>query len=578
MDDKKSSNIDLRARAENLVNQKKDAIKNLSLDDAHSLLHELEVHQVELELQNEELRETQHRLEDLSQKYTDLFDFAPIGYLILDKKGIIKNINLTCCDLLGKERVYIIGKPLSAYMSAGESIILFHKLNDAFKTGTLDSFELILKNKNNGFFTAMLHGHISETDHNGDRECRISLQDVTELRKAQALQQKNLDLQTEKERLLQYLELAPIAFVLLDTDHKVKMINRKGCDLLNRSRQNILDKDWFGFVEVPNELSPQSKDSKFNNNKLLLKPYFEANVHLSNDKFKLVGWHNSTLLDKSGDIIGTLIAGEDITERKKAELSKQRHLEELEEIVQERTHELSDALESEKKINEMKSAFVSVASHELRTPMAILTSSITLIDKYHNLGLFEKEKNHIERIKSSLSNVKNILDDFLSLDQLERGTIRVNTKIINLPDFIEGVSQEISGLLKENQEIIHSHDGEIEFEIDEKILRNILLNLLSNAIKYSEDTITINSHREKNTLTISITDKGIGIPKADQEHMFDRFFRAKNAEHIQGTGLGLSIVQRYLELLGGTIEFKSKIDEGTVFTIVLQQYHKYDTY
>lgn len=562
----------LRSKAEAKLGRKSVLPTNLSIEETRALLHELEVHQVELEMQNQELRESQHRLEEVRDQYTDLFDFAPVGYLILDKKGVIVNINLTACTLMGHERSYIKGKPLSTYMSKGESIKLFLNLREAFSSGNFPTLEIQIKGKDKDPFIGMIQGAVY-ADEDGRRSvCRISLQDVTGLKEAKALQQQHEDLQKEKEKIQKYLDLAPVVFLLIDSEHKVQMINQKGCTLLGYDRLDIVGKNWFeNFTIDANGNGIDKSTQKFANKKLLLNPYFERNLKCSNGELRLMAWTNTSLLGKNGDLIGTLCAGEDITERKRIESDKQRYTHNLEEIVRERTKELSDALESEKQINEMKSAFISIASHELRTPITIVMSSITLIEKYNELGEYHKQQKHIDRVKSSVSHFKNILDDFLSLEQLQRGNLRLDQAIFNLPDFVRYVLEEMEGMLKDDQQINYTHKGNTEVYLDRKIFRNILLNLLSNAIKYSNAAIELNTVVENNELILSISDKGIGIPEEEQQNLFERFFRAKNAENIQGTGLGLSIVQRYLELLDGTIEFSSKLDQGSTFIVKLPQ-------
>jgi PAS domain S-box-containing protein len=572
MANKKATKSELRSKAEAKVKKIPENLKDLSILEVGALLHELEVHQIELEMQNQELREIQHRLEEVKDRYTDLFDFAPVGYLLLDEKGIIKNINLTGCGLFGKDRLQLKGKPLSAFMSRADANKLYLQLKEAFKTGILPSFELIIKNQNGSTFMAMLQGLVSKEDDHKASLCRISLQDVTELHKATELKRKHEDLLREKENIQQYLELAPVIFVLIDTEHRVQMINQKGCDALGCNRLDILGKNWFeNFLQDAEENGQTLGFKNFNQHKLLMAPYFESYLKNKNGGVSLIAWRNTSLLDKSGNILGTLSAGEDITERKKRETSNKLYTKSLEDMVTERTKELSDALENEKQINELKTAFVSIASHELRTPITIVMSSIILIEKYLELGQYEKQKRHIDRIKSSVDHFTSILDDFLSLDKLERGIVRVIKEKVDIQWVMRAVIEEMGGMLKPGQQINYSHAGNGEAILDKKIVRNILVNLLSNAIKYSDSVIDLSTEVGAGQVTIQVKDQGIGIPEQEQQHLFKRFYRAKNVEHIQGTGLGLSIVERYLQFMGGTIEFTSQLNRGSVFTIRLPQ-------
>lgn len=275
----------------------------------------------------------------------------------------------------------------------------------------------------------------------------------------------------------------------------------------------------------------------------------------------------------------------DVTERKLAKDKIEKTIIDLEKKFEERTKdlkktllelelskdELSKALENQKELNDMKSRFVSMASHEFRTPLSTILSSVSLINKYKNTEEEEKRRKHVERIKSSVSNMTMILNDFLSAGRLEEGKISNNPSNINIPNFIREVIQEINGLKKAGQEINYQHIGYEETYIDIQILRNIIFNLLSNAIKFSgeDKPITIASSVMPKQLIFSVADRGIGISEEEKSNLFQRFFRAKNATNIQGTGLGLHIVAKYLEALNGEISFESKLNVGTTFYITI---------
>ena len=348
------------------------------------------------------------------------------------------------------------------------------------------------------------------------------------------------------------------------------MINKKGCDLLGYESPEIVGKHWFDtFISLINHngtsLTPQSME----NENGLLKPCFESFLKCRNNEVRLMSWTNVTLLDDSHNLIGTLIAGEDITERKKLELRQQKYTEELEDIVAERTKELKEALQQEKIISEMKSAFVSMASHEFRTPLTTILSSTILIEKYNDLQESAKVGRHVDRIKSSVIQLTNILEDFLSMEKLERGIVTTNKETFDLKVFITNIIEESEWMLKEKQKINYVQKSSLEVFMDKKILRNILLNLISNATKYSQTDVEIRTFVNKDILHIDIEDRGIGIPEKEYEYLFTKFFRANNVTNIQGTGLGLSIVKHYVKLIDGTLAFTSKLGEGSTFTLLI---------
>src|SRR6478609_1528873 len=207
--------------------------------------------------------------------------------------------------------------------------------------------------------------------------------------------------------------------------------------------------------------------------------------------------------------------------------------------------EVRKLLARERELNDLKSKFVSIASHEFRTPLSSVLSSIALIEQYKQKGELDKIDKHTQRVRSSVNHLTSILNDFLSLGKLEEGKIDVVSELVHLKDLFNDIIEELKPGLKEDQKIVLELNGvPQEIITDARVIRNILFNLLSNASKYSNPGKIIYLTCEYNTtqLIIHIRDEGIGIPSEDHKHLFDRFFRASNVSNIQGTGLGLHIV------------------------------------
>jgi PAS domain S-box-containing protein len=277
----------------------------------------------------------------------------------------------------------------------------------------------------------------------------------------------------------------------------------------------------------------------------------------------------------------------DITIRKQAEEKLKNYSVELEKQVKNRTlileeaivelektkKDLHNALEKERELNELKSRFVSMASHEFRTPLTTMLSSLSLVTKYGELNDLVNQQKHAGKIKTSINNLTDILNDFLSVSKLEEGKIEYNPEELNIKEYIDDVLAEIKPMLHGGQVLIHNHSGKEVASIDKKLLKNILFNLTSNAIKFSPGgkPIEVGTFVQNSSVKITVKDSGIGIPKEDQKHLFERFFRGHNAINIQGTGLGLNIVTKYVELMNGTIHFESKENQGTTFTIIIPQ-------
>jgi len=241
-----------------------------------------------------------------------------------------------------------------------------------------------------------------------------------------------------------------------------------------------------------------------------------------------------------------------ITQRKKAE------------------EHIREALAQQMELNEMKSKFVSIASHEFRTPLSTILSSTFLISKYSQARDLEKAQKHIDRIEAAVRTLTDILNDFLSLGRIEDGKLENRVSEFNVVEFCDTLTDEVQPSLKKEQAIIYHHEGvNPVFSLDRQHLRNVLVNLLSNASKYSSEgkTIWLTSAFANGQMQFTIKDEGIGIPVSDQPRLFQSFFRANNAVDIQGTGMGLHIVKRFLDIMGGSIQFTSEENKGSTFII-----------
>jgi PAS domain S-box-containing protein len=274
----------------------------------------------------------------------------------------------------------------------------------------------------------------------------------------------------------------------------------------------------------------------------------------------------------------------DLSRQKEAEEQLKEYAAHLEELVDERTQslkktvtelhrakeEVSLSLEKEKELSQLKSRFVSMASHEFRTPLSAVQLSASLIDKYAEPFESANITKHVGKIKNAVSNLTTILNDFLSIEKLEAGKVEPTFIKFDLVKFSEEITEEMQMVAKQNQNIIYQHTGINNIvNLDPNLLKNCIFNLIGNAIKYSGENTFIEFNTEINDkfCTIIIKDNGIGIPENDQKHLFEAFFRAHNTGNIPGTGLGLNIVARYTDLMYGHIDFKSSINHGTIFTL-----------
>jgi len=222
-------------------------------------------------------------------------------------------------------------------------------------------------------------------------------------------------------------------------------------------------------------------------------------------------------------------------------------------------------------LNEIKSRFVSMASHEFRTPLSTILSSTTLASKYNKPEDVDKRERHLRKIKDSVSHLNGLLEDFLSLGKLEEGKVTVSISSFAIREFIDDIIEEMKVIQKNGQQIICDYEGDDVFTTDKRLLKNILINLFSNALKFSAENrrVWIKTENKGAQLFVEIRDEGVGIPEEDKHHLFTTFFRGKNVINIQGTGLGLPIVKRYVDLLKGEISLRSELEVGTTVKFCL---------
>ncbi|MDB5269121.1 MAG: domain S-box-containing protein [Hymenobacter sp.] len=239
--------------------------------------------------------------------------------------------------------------------------------------------------------------------------------------------------------------------------------------------------------------------------------------------------------------------------------------------LEHRSEELAKALAAEQELGELKSRFVAMASHEFRTPLTAVLTSATLVEKYPAAEQQPQRLRHLDRIRASVKHLTDILEEFLSVGKIEEGKLEAHPARLAVPILLREAVAEVLGLRKPGQHIQMTAEGPEKVWLDASLLRKVLVNLLSNALKYSAEntTISLSATGRPGLLTLRVQDQGVGIAPEDQQHLFERFYRARNVANTPGTGLGLYIIAKYLELMGGTIELHSELNVGTTVTITI---------
>lgn len=547
-----------------------------------------------------------------------LFECATIGILVVNESGEIELINSCAENLFGYSQEELIGKPLEILIPQNLRHKHTHHRESYFyrpKARPMGlGLELHACKKDGVVFPVEISlGHY-ELD--GTNMAVAFITDITERKKAEAAVLESKQKLDDEAEALKYLNEAGNRLWLIENLNKgLNEILNASIELTKADKGNVQLWDTqkkilriATHVGFESEFLDYFREVSADDASACGQALKERKQIVVEDTEKEWGGSNAAIARKSGfravqstplfasdgSFIGMISThfknpgipdksnlkrmelyarnAESFVERIKISETIQKQNLELEDKVNERTEELMKSLEREKEMSELKSRFVSMASHEFRTPLSVILSSTSLIERYLGEG-DERVMKHLLRVKSSVGTLTSILNDFLSLDKLEQGKVEIEWQSIDMNEFMKDVIEEALTIQRRGQQINTIQSGNPWIQSDHKKLRYIVINLVSNAIKYSsEDTvINLRTHVEENLITISIQDHGIGIPEEEQKHLFEKFFRAKNTGTVQGTGLGLTIVKRYVELMGGYIEFVSKVHEGTTFTIRIPQ-------
>lgn len=520
------------------------------------------------------------------------------GIVVIDDKGIIIMANPAMSSLFGYSDEEMIGENVrmlmpEPYHSQHDNYIShYHRTGEKHIIGS--GREVVAKRKDGSMFPIFLN--VNELELNGQKVFAGVIHDISGRKLAETAYRET------DNKLKAILETAVEGMIIMDQRGRIEIANPAALRLFGYSQGELSGKN----IKV---LMPEPDHS---NHDMHLQRYRETR------KKNIIGVGREVIgKRKDGTEFPfslsvsevelrdrTMYVGmiHDLTLVKDAQRKLQEANLDLENKVEERTRDLerinadlrtvNDRLESEiakrkeaeenavaalnkeKQLNEMKSRFVSMASHEFRTPLSGILTSVSLLARYSAPDQSDKREKHIATIKSSVRNLTSILNDFLSLDKLESGMVNINIQEFPMRPLMEEFRAELMNNTKPGQTIDFEDDGNVDIILaDRHLFKNILINLVSNALKYSAEhqEVKVFLKRDGNDLILSIKDHGIGIPEKDQVHMFERLFRASNVTNIQGTGLGLNIVKKYIDLHNGTISFESEEGKGTTFTVTIPQ-------
>ena len=507
-------------------------------------------------------------------KFQSLFETAIDGVIVINERGIIEDINLAAVLLFGYTKEETIGNNISVLMaephhSAHDRYIknyqntrkakiigIGREVEGRKKDGSMFPFRLAVSefiSQGKTYYTGIIHDLTNEKrNEQAIKEYAEKLEQRVEERTTRL--QNEIELKESAEKALiesqKLYETIAVNFpngtiTVLDKDRNIIFIEGSELKKLGFGTSNMVGRNYISLLpDEVKEVVESNITTVFAGDDTIFE--FANN----NQKYRA---RCVPLFNSSNEIDQVLLVENNVTKEKHAE------------------EEIYNALTKEKQLNELKTKFVSMASHEFRTPLSSILTSAGLIEKYPTALQQPNRVKHIHKIKKNVHNLNMILNDFLSLEKIEGGYIKNNPEQIVLAEFLSEFVEECSSILKPNQLLkLKLNHTTKSVNIDTFLFKNMLTNLISNAVKYSSENVMLKTDQSNSKLLVSVIDKGIGISKEDQQNLFNRFYRASNAGNIQGTGLGLNIVRRYANIINAEITFESEINKGSTFTIEIK--------
>lgn len=470
------------------------------------------------------------------EKAEHLFNTALDAIIGLDEDGVIRQANPATEPLFGVNTSYLIGQRLNKQLPG---------LTDQLNLWPSRSEQTLVRPDHS---LRIVEVAISSQSRQDFLEYVVLLRDITNRKEMEVA------LQESEERLKAVLDNSTALIYVKDTQGRYLMINHRCETLFHVTKEAVQGKTDYDFFSRELADILQSNDKKVLEAGTALE--WEEVVDQDDGSHTYLAL-KFPLFSSTGVAYGVCGISTDITQRKQAEV------------------DVRSALEKEKQLGELKSRFVTTASHEFRTPLTTILSSTELLEHYSHKWAEEKKRTHLQRIQTAVKYMTGLLNDVLLIGKAEAGKLDFQPTQLDLTQFCQNLVEEMQVSTGSHVIALATHDQCPNACMDEKLLRHILSNLLSNAIKYSPEAGTVYFDLIcAEAATFRIRDQGIGIPETDQAQLFDSFHRASNVGTISGTGLGLAIVKQSVELHGGQIMVESEVGVGTTFTVTLPLNHQ----
>jgi len=518
---------DLRKRAEERLVAQHQRLSNLSEKGMEQLVHELGTHQIELEMQNEELKRAQAELENLMRRYTDLYEFAPIGYFMLDEKGVVHSVNAAGARMLRVEKDRILRMPFSRFIVKDDRDDFFTHLRNVFGSQMKQAVELRLRGKGEAILYAQFESIISEDYGDEASQCRTAVIDITERKQAE-----------ERTRhLASFPQLNPNPVIEVDSSGKVSFFNPATEKILENLGMDKGDINVFFPAEIDDFLGELEKKGETT---------FYREVTIKDRVF-------SEVISLTPDFNVARIYAYDITERKKAEAE-----------IKRRTIALEEA-------NRELEGFSYSVAHDLRAPLRHMTGFADLLEKRSKAQLDEKSLHYVSVISESSRKLGILIDDLLALSRIGRAEIRMRR--VSLTALVKEVLREMHAEV-EGRDIAWKIGKLSDVYGDASMLKLVVANLISNAVKFtgarSRAEIEIGCREEKDESVFFVKDNGIGFDMKYEDKLFGVFQRLHHTQdEFKGTGIGLANVRRIISRHGGRAWAEGAVGQGATFYVTL---------
>ncbi|MFE3869073.1 response regulator [Flavobacterium sp. LS2P90] len=548
----------LRQKAEELLNKKQqlESKSNFSKSETLRFIHELEVHQIELEMQNEELLLAKEQLKLSTEKYTELYDFAPFGYFTLSKEGKVIDVNLTGSTILGKERLKLGNSQFSFFVSDDTKNIFNLFLEKIYKSKDRESCEVNLLPNDKSVFYGYLTGLVSVDG----EQCHITIVDITELKLAE------FALRDKEKRHRDLLNNLDEGIVVHGLDTSIIISNPKASELLGLTEDEMkgkqsINSNWKFYDEnnLPLPFEKYPVNQILTTKKSIKNFIVGVNRSLTNDTVLLLV-NGFPIMNGSHEITEIVISFIDITEIKLME------------------RELIKAKLQAESANKAKSSFLTNMSHEIRTP---LNGIIGFTDLLMKTNLDNNQLEYTNIVNESAIILMDLINDVLDFSKIEAGKLELNIEEIDL--FL--LAHQVISLFKhqanlKNIDLILNIDKNVPQFIyaDSVRLKQIIVNLIGNALKFTMigkiqlDLHEITSSKGFSTINFSVKDTGIGIKHLNQKKIFHSFVQedSSTTRNFGGTGLGLAISNQLLELMKSKLNLDSHYGKGSNFNFSIK--------